>query len=275
MEIETVEYYVIYCRVSSKIQEVNSSLSFQTQTIKELLASEKYNKEAKLITIYDIGSARNFENQQMLNEVLSTFLEMRKQGDSQTKVSIFVYHSSRFSRDPIKGLEFLKKMENNNISLTSATEPLLNSLESWEKAIIKAREESDLISERVKSAFKEKTRLGGEYERVGIKSGIFERIWVELEGSLKIPKHILTEKGKRIAKLVQKFTTKRHQDAASKFLFELSEFVNEDDLEDWNIPEVNSKLSEKQVLSLLKKWDPKTNWSLNLLHAMLTKIDTK
>jgi DNA invertase Pin-like site-specific DNA recombinase len=179
MEIqEEDEYEIVYCRVSKATQEYNSSLSSQNQIIKREFMENSEKK--KTIVIYDVASARKLKNQVMLNEVLTTFFELQKQNENRTKVTLYVYHSSRFSRDKTEGIELLKNMQKHNILIKSATERELDSFEKWEKAVLKASEESDLISLRVKSGFEEKTRLGADYKKSGIKSGLFQRLWVEI-----------------------------------------------------------------------------------------------
>lgn len=72
--------------------------------------------------------------------------------------------------------------------------------------------------------------------------------------------------------LIRKFTTKRHKDAASKFLSELNNFEQEDNFDDWDIEEINTKLSEKLVVKLLKRFDPETNWTIQLVRDLLSQL---
>lgn len=249
------EYWIGYCRVSSQIQKDGASLSYQTNAIQDF-----WNKfctidttKVKTVWVLEIASAKLMKNQKFLLQIFKDISLM----NPIPQVKLFVYHSSRFSRDEIKGKEFLEELLNQGISVYSITENLNSTfhLKEWMEAIQNASNESKLLSKRIKDGFQEKKRLGGSYQSCGIKNQLFKRVWiptkmkyqsnqnqnqsenqnqsgdknqyenknVNAESILNIPKLSITNFGKSISFILYSFYQRYHKNAFSKLLKKLQD----------------------------------------------------
>lgn len=271
MELNKRYNYIIgYCRVSSQDQkEEGASISAQTKYIKTYAEKKGLGHIDRWET--EVTSARNWLKQTKLLSIPKTesLLEYRK-------VYVLVYHSSRFSRDRENGPVFLYNLGQQNIFLVSCSENISseNQIEEWFEAINVAANESDLISERVKQGYSEKKRLGGNYSSSGIKQGLLKRKWIEKDGEesqslVKIPISEPTELGEKVKEIILIFLTKNHSDACLKFLKRLHNIDKLDYEDDWDLPVVNGKLKQKQIVKLLKIWKPSEQWTLNLIENLV------
>ena len=246
-ESQSAEFWILYCRVSSHAQQKEgASLSFQLNAIENYIANNKkqlnsdLNSEPNIIKILEQASAKKMKKQKQFVKCLNEISLMKP----IPKTRIFVYHSSRFSRDETIGKSFVEELHKNNIFISSVSENLDSQyqLEQWKDAIQSSIDESKLLSSRIKSGYYEKKRLGGQYESCGLYPQessnknlstinddnlvLFERYWVDLQTeqglSIKIPKIRITEQGKYISNLLLKYSTKKFKDAFQQFYKDLN-----------------------------------------------------
>lgn len=132
---------IIYCRVSSKVQEKDGvSLGVQESSCREYCLKNGYSVYK---VIREIASAKNMQKQHKLHDVLE---------EEENKILV-VFAVSRFSRNVVQGIEFAKKLSDKRVSLRSVTEPLNTGSPMEQHSFVTmlnaAELESKLISQRV------------------------------------------------------------------------------------------------------------------------------
>jgi DNA invertase Pin-like site-specific DNA recombinase len=159
---------IIYCRISSKRQQIGASLETQELMCLDYCKSKAY-KVVKIVK--EVISAKDMKDQVLLNEI----------SNMEGIQVIVVYNISRFSRNVLQGLEMYNKLKEKSMRLESATEVLSpNRLQQMDKngeepntsdyilvtLLNAAQHEIEMISQRVKHTMDQKRKRGMQYGRV-------------------------------------------------------------------------------------------------------------
>ena len=133
----------IYIRVSSKRQADEGGVSLDAQQQKCLEYVQQHFVHTIPFIRREIVSARDLRNQLIANTT-----------DIVDNDIIVVYNVSRFSRDSVRGIEFVNTLRKRNIRVISVMEGIdsISCRAAFRTKIVEANEESDVISDRVSGA---------------------------------------------------------------------------------------------------------------------------
>ena len=145
----------LICRVSTKEQTscTSTSLEAQEDELKKALIGVHYIYDR--IKVYKISSSA-YKN---VPRVLMDLEQCLYEGDS-----LWVWRVDRLSRNIIKYIDLLERLDNNNVDINAYTETMnyrKNKLDFIQK-IVDAQKESHAIGERVKLSYKMKRDRGDE-----------------------------------------------------------------------------------------------------------------
>ena len=143
---------IVYTRISAPQSKFNNKfLSLENQRIECIKAIDNNNET---VFFEEVVSGRNIYKQKELMKIFNNF----------SNCKLYIYNISRFTRDLVNGLQYLQVAKKLNITIYFVESELNTGNRKHSRRIIrdllKAREESNDISDRVKDSIKIRKMLG-------------------------------------------------------------------------------------------------------------------